>query len=357
LLLSIALTALSIVLLLPQLPEGERSIDTLRQLSLPLMLTGLVLEAASLTAYSVMTVLVFRTPDIRFWTLLRIDLTVTGVSHVVPAGGATAAAFRLQLLRRAGLSRSEAISGEAVQVTAANLVLGCLFLTGLIFLISTGGDAASYVVVASVVCAALVAAGAFAWLLLHPSERLGGWARAVTSHLPRRLGRGSARAIRAATIRVTDLVHHPSRTSGVLTCSAFNWLLDATVFWVMLAAVGEHLSVGPLLTVYGLGSILAILPLTPGGLGIVEGVMIPSLVRLGVPSASALIAVLGWRLWKFWMPIPLAGLCYLSLRLSELRQMKAIGETGTSGGQGTDQASPAATSDRSRNGEHDVQKH
>jgi uncharacterized membrane protein YbhN (UPF0104 family) len=202
--------------------------------------------------------------------------------------------------------------------------------------------------VASVVCAVLAAAGALAWLLLHPSERLGGRARAVTSRLPRLLGRGSPRAIRAATIRLTDLVHHPSRTSGVLTCSAFNWLLDATVLWVMLAAVGEHLSVGPLLTVYGLGSILAILPLTPGGLGIVEGVMIPSLVGLGVPSASALIAVLGWRLWQFWKPIPVAGICYLSLQLGELRRMKAIGETGRSGGPGTDQAAPAATTDRSR---------
>jgi uncharacterized membrane protein YbhN (UPF0104 family) len=328
LLLSIALTALSIVLLVPQLPDGQRSIDTLRQLSLPLMLTGLVLEAASLTAYSAMTVLILRTPDIRFWTLLRVDLTVTGVSHVVPAGGATAAALRLQLLRRAGLSRSEALSGEAVQATAANLVLGCLFLIGLVFLISTGGDAASYVIVASVVCAALVGTGASAWLLLHPSERLADWGRALASRLPRLLGRGSARAIHAVTIRLTDLVRHPSRTSRVLMCSALNWLLDATVLWVMLAAVGEHLSVGPLLTVYGLGNILAILPLTPGGLGVVEGVMIPSLVGLGVPRASALIAVLGWRLWQFWMPIPVAGLCYLSLRLGELRQIRAIGETG-----------------------------
>jgi uncharacterized protein (TIRG00374 family) len=143
----------------------------------------------------------------------------------------------------------------------------------------------------------------------------------------------------------------------VLTCSAFNWLLDATVLWVMLAAVGEHLSVGPFLTVYGLGSILAILPLTPGGLGIVEGVMIPSLVRLGVPSASALIAVLGWRLWKFWMPIPLAGLCYLSLRLGELRQMKAIGETGASGGRGQIRRRRPRQPTGAGKGEHDVQEH
>ena len=101
-------------------------------------------------------------------------------------------------------------------------------------------------------------------------------------------------------------------------CAALSWLLDAPVLWVMLAATGHYLGIGPLLTVYGLGNILAIVPLTPGGLGIIEGVMIPALIGFDVPSGSALVGVLGWRLWQFWLPIPVAGVCYLSLRIEEV---------------------------------------
>jgi uncharacterized protein (TIRG00374 family) len=321
---SVALISLSIMLLLPQLPEGERAVDALRDLSLPVMLTGLVLEAASLIAYTAMTRLIFRAPGIRFRTLLRIDLTVTGLSHAVPAGGPTAAALRLRLLRLAGLNRSEAISGEAVQATASDLLLGCLFLIGLVLLIIGGGDTALYTVVAIVVCAALISAAIFALLLLRPSERLAGWVHVLTRHVPRMRSRALTRVVQAVTARLSDLAHHPSRSSLVLMCAALNWTLDAAVLWVMLAGVGEHLGLGPLLTVYGLGNIFAILPLTPGGLGVVEGVMIPSLLGFGVPQASALVAVLGWRLWQFWLPIPVAGLSYASLRLGDFRRTRSI---------------------------------
>jgi uncharacterized membrane protein YbhN (UPF0104 family) len=130
--------------------------------------------------------------------------------------------------------------------------------------------------------------------------------------------RSLGRLISALSVRLVDLVRHPSRTGRVVGCAALNWLLDASVLWVMVAATGHHLAPGPLLVVYGLGNILAIVPLTPGGLGVVEGVMIPALLGFDVPSASALIGVLGWRLWQFWLPIPIAGVCYLSLRFGQL---------------------------------------
>jgi hypothetical protein len=173
LVLSVVLNALSILLRLPQLPDGERSVDGLRQLSLRVC-PGLILDTASLTVFGTITLLVFRPPRIRFRTVLRGDPPFTGLGQAVQARGASAVVLRLRLLRRARLSRSAATSGAAVDVTASNLVLGCLFLIGLLLLISMGDDGGSHVIVAGAVCAALVAETAFAWLLLHPSERLAG---------------------------------------------------------------------------------------------------------------------------------------------------------------------------------------
>ena len=60
---------------------------------------------------------------------------------------------------------------------------------------------------------------------------------------------------------------------------------------------------------------LAAVPLTPGGLGIVEAVAATSLSGFGVPAADAWLGVISWRLFNFWLPIPIGAGAYLSLRV------------------------------------------
>lgn len=66
---------------------------------------------------------------------------------------------------------------------------------------------------------------------------------------------------------------------------------------------------------YGLAYVLAAIPVTPGGLGVVEGVLVPSLVGFGATPGAAIVAVLGYRLVNFWLPIPVGAGAYLSLRV------------------------------------------
>ena len=59
-----------------------------------------------------------------------------------------------------------------------------------------------------------------------------------------------------------------------------------------------------LLVAYGLANILAAIPITPSGLGIIEGVLIPTLVGFGVPHSQAILAVLSYRLDQLLDPDP-----------------------------------------------------
>ncbi|HEX2808498.1 MAG TPA: YbhN family protein [Kineosporiaceae bacterium] len=70
---------------------------------------------------------------------------------------------------------------------------------------------------------------------------------------------------------------------------------------------------------YGLAGVLALVPVSPGGLGIVEGTLVSLLVGFGTSHAQAVLGVITWRLAEFWLPIPLAALTYLSLRTGTLR--------------------------------------
>ena len=94
-----------------------------------------------------------------------------------------------------------------------------------------------------------------------------------------------------------------------------NWLLDAGSLFVFVGAFGHWVDPVGLLVAYGVANIVAALPITPGGLGVVEATVSGILVGFGTPRSIAIWGVLAWRLVNFWLPIPIGGSAYLSLQL------------------------------------------
>jgi hypothetical protein len=94
-----------------------------------------------------------------------------------------------------------------------------------------------------------------------------------------------------------------------------NWLLDAASLWVFVAAFDHFFSPIDVLVAYGLANVLAAIPITPGGLGVVEFVLVSMITAFGPTSAQALSGVLAYRAVNFWLPIPVGGMAYGSLEL------------------------------------------
>jgi uncharacterized protein (TIRG00374 family) len=95
--------------------------------------------------------------------------------------------------------------------------------------------------------------------------------------------------------------------------SAANWLFDALALWCSVTAFGHVLGYDGLLVPFCLANTAAWIPLTPSGLGIVEGVIVPTLVAFSTPRGIALLGTTSWRLLNFWLPIPLGAAAYASL--------------------------------------------
>ncbi len=104
-----------------------------------------------------------------------------------------------------------------------------------------------------------------------------------------------------------------SLTRRAIGWAAANWLLDAASLWVFVAAFSHFISPVDLLMAYGLANILAAIPITPGGLGVVEFVLVSMITGFGPTAGQALSAVLAYRAVNFWLPIPFGGLAYASL--------------------------------------------
>ena len=110
--------------------------------------------------------------------------------------------------------------------------------------------------------------------------------------------------------RITPLVTNRRTLWAAFMWAALNWLLDAACLWVFIWSFGRVISPIDLLVAYGLANIFAAIPITPAGLGIIEGVLIPTLVGFGLPHSQAILAVLSYRLVNFWIPIPVGGIAY-----------------------------------------------
>jgi hypothetical protein len=97
--------------------------------------------------------------------------------------------------------------------------------------------------------------------------------------------------------------------------AAVNWLLDAASLWVFLQAFGGDIAFDGLIVAFGIANVFSVVPITPGGLGIVESIYIPMLVGFGLTRRTATVGVLSYRVAQYWLPIVVGWLCYLSLQI------------------------------------------
>jgi uncharacterized protein (TIRG00374 family) len=81
-----------------------------------------------------------------------------------------------------------------------------------------------------------------------------------------------------------------------------------------LRATGARPNAPVVLLAYAATAVIALVPLTPGGLGIVEASLSGLLVLAGVPSGSAIIATLAYRLVTYWLPIFAGSAIYFAFR-------------------------------------------
>ncbi|BBZ26189.1 membrane protein [Mycolicibacterium madagascariense] len=83
--------------------------------------------------------------------------------------------------------------------------------------------------------------------------------------------------------------------------SLFNWIADVACLAFAAYAAGGHPSLAGLTVAYAAARAVGSIPLMPGGLLVVEAVLVPGLVSSGMTLASAISAMLVYRLvsWIF----------------------------------------------------------
>jgi uncharacterized protein (TIRG00374 family) len=311
-------------LVLPQIAGTRKAFKLLGAIQPAWVVVAVGLEAASWVSYSLLTRSVI--PDDRpaYSWLFRSDLTALGVSHLLPGGAATATGLRFRLLHDGGIPKEDVAVGMAVEAVGSTLVLATMLWVGLVLSIPLLGFHPLYV--SSAIVGALLLALVGLGILRRSAQEVPtqGFLERLAGRLPARFRSRVERAIREAAAQLHQLLTDKRALGVSAGWAAASWALDAASLWVFLAVYGHRVNPVSLLVAYGLANLLAVLPISPGGLGIIEGVLIPSLVGFGTPRAVAVLGVVTWRLFNFWAPIPAAGVCYVSLRTQRWRESRQV---------------------------------
>jgi uncharacterized protein (TIRG00374 family) len=86
--------------------------------------------------------------------------------------------------------------------------------------------------------------------------------------------------------------------------------LDYLCLLAALRATGSQPHIWLVLLAYSAAGIIALFPVTPGGLGIVEASLSGLLVLAGVSGRSAVVATLAYRLAQYWLPTVAGAVAY-----------------------------------------------
>ncbi len=301
-------------ILLPELASARKEFHQLSHLNVLWLLLGVLLEVGALLAYAELTRTVLSPDAPPRFRIFRINMWALAVSHTLPGGTVPGTAASYRLLTDSGVTGSTAAFGLALQGVGSAVVLNLIFWFSLLISIPLKGYNPLYGF-AAILGVLLLAIFAGVVFLLTRGERQ---AAVFVNKVADRLPFVKADTVISLVQKVADRMKILSTNSDLVTragiWAAANWLLDAASLWVFLFAFGSAVSPIDVLVAYGLANILAVIPLTPSGLGVIELTIVAVLKGFGVPGGVAAAGVLSWRLVNFWLPIPFGGVSYLSLR-------------------------------------------
>ena len=238
--------------------------------------------------------------------LARLAVASQAVGSVLPAGYLISNVVVLRVLARRGISQLLALWMLAI---AGLLYIVTLLLIGLVGaqLAPAGRNVPDLRLVAAitlgVVIAGFVTGMAVARLRQHP------W---TVHDMAARMPGGPLKRLIGGDV-LANVSLGPQGWGVAFLWTLLYWVSDVACLAIAFVAVGGALPWQGLLIAYAAGQLAMLLPITPGGLGVTEGTMSLALAAYG-GAATALAAVLLYRLITYWAVLPAGGICYLSLR-------------------------------------------
>ncbi len=303
---------------LPAITNARNALNKLSQVRSTFLLVGFALQVLSLAAYAQLTRAALPPGSISIGTLFRIQLTTKAITNVVPGGSAAGSAMGYRMITLAGVPGAEAGFGLVAASVGSAVLLNVILWLTLLVSIPAAGFRPIYVTMALAGVILLAAFGAIVMALIRGQQQ----AERVVRALARRTrflneDRMGALVERLAS-RLRELLADPPLMRRVAVWATANWLLDAASLWLILRAFGTTARLDSLLVAFCIANISAVIPITPGGLGVLDATLVAMLALFGYGNTAGLAVPL-YRVAQYFLPIPVGFVTYLTLRTGPWR--------------------------------------
>jgi uncharacterized protein (TIRG00374 family) len=251
----------------------------------------------------------------RWRPVIASQLAGNALAKVAPGGGAMGSALQYKMLVQAGLPPASTVGALTTVNLLTLAVVLALPVLAIPALLRGGVDRSLLETAVIGLVVAVVATGAGALLLAtdRPLAWVGRTVQRVRNRLRRRSEPLQELPARLLSERDRILATLGPRWKRALLATAGRWAFDYATLLAALTAIGSYPRPGLVLLAFCGAQVLAQIPITPGGLGFVEAGLTAMLVLAGVSAGDAVLATFAYRLFQYWLPLPL-GLVGLALQ-------------------------------------------
>jgi hypothetical protein len=252
-----------------------------------------------------------------WFPLLRMTFASQAITNSLPAGSAVSAVYGFRWFRRFGADDTVAVWAMVGTFIGSMVALSVLAAAGLGLATSEGASLDLIPVIIGVLFIT-VAVGAL-FVHEHPLFLVLTWGMQASQKIFRRPRGDTAANVDRIVRRVTSVQLGWRQVIIIVLWGLGSWIFDCVCFAVMFLAIGTTIPWNGLLLAYGAGQLAAALPITPGGLGAVEGSITIALVAFGGAHVTTVDAVLLYRLVSFWLVLVVGWLLWGEMALEVRR--------------------------------------
>jgi len=306
--------------LLPSVAGYGEVLDSIREMTSIEVLSLVLVGLFNLATYQ--PGLMAALPGLSFNRALQVSQASTAVSNTVPAGAAFGVGLSATMYRSWGFKRRPitlALLLSGIWNIFAKLGLPVL---AVVFLVLAGDSSGGLVAASIIGVAALVGALLIFAAILRSeraADRIGEWGSDRVNWVRTRLGKdpigGFGHTLVKFRRETIDVVR--SRWIPLTLATILSQLALVAVLLLSLRNVGvsqDEVSWQQVFATFTFVRLISALPITPGGVGVVELGMTAGLVAAGGNEADVVAGVLVYRAITYLPPIPIGAVCYLIWR-------------------------------------------
>jgi putative heme transporter len=274
------------------------------------LMIGVVAELGSIVAYAVVQQRLLAAGNLHTgirW-LTGVTLANIAITNSLPTGSIIATIFTYRQYRHKGADEVLAAWAIVALLVVTSVTLAIVAAAG----IGVAGSESSNLDLVGVTVGVLVLTLAVGALFVQRRALVWTLSKlvALTFLVLPRVGARADAIVKHFVNRLQAVSFSPLQMVVCMMWGLFNWVLDCGCLVFSFAALGVGVPWRGLLLAYGAGQLAANLPITPGGLGVVEGSITVALVYYGGAEFSTVAAVFLYRLISFWGELPIGWVAW-----------------------------------------------